>query len=50
MSYNGERPLKRAVREQLRNSPSMKLIEGDFKPGDRIKVTASDDELVFAKK
>ncbi len=46
----GARPLKRAVQEQLLNPLSMKLLEGDFKPGDRIKVTADDDELKFAKK
>jgi len=46
----GARPLKRAVQEQLLNPLSMKLLEGDFKPGDRIKVTADDDELKFTKK
>jgi len=46
----GARPLKRAVQEQLLNPLSMKLLEGDFKPGDKIKVTASDDELKFAKR
>ena len=43
----GARPLKRAVQEQLLNPLSMKLLEGEFKPGDRIKVTASDEGLVF---
>ncbi len=46
----GARPLKRAVQEQLLNPLSMKLLEGDFKPGDKIKVTAKDDELVFQRK
>jgi ATP-dependent Clp protease ATP-binding subunit ClpB len=46
----GARPLKRAVQEQLLNPLSMKLLEGDFKPGDRIKVSASDGELVFQRK
>jgi ATP-dependent Clp protease ATP-binding subunit ClpB len=45
----GARPLKRAVQEQLLNPLSMKLLEGEFKPGDKIKVTSKDDELVFAK-
>ena len=45
MSYNGERQLKRAVQEPLRIPPSMKLVGGEFKPGDKIKVTAKDDEL-----
>ena len=46
----GARPLKRAVQEQLLNPLSMKLLEGEFKPGDKIKVTVKDDELVFQKK
>ncbi|MGD0252595.1 MAG: hypothetical protein ABSC01_07850 [Verrucomicrobiota bacterium] len=46
----GARPLKRVVQEQLLNPLSMRLLEGDFKPGDKIKVTAKGDELVFDKK
>jgi ATP-dependent Clp protease ATP-binding subunit ClpB len=46
----GARPLKRAIQEQVLNPLSLRLLEGDFKPGDRINVTAKGDELVFAKK
>jgi ATP-dependent Clp protease ATP-binding subunit ClpB len=46
----GARPLKRAVQEHILNPLSMKLLEGEFKPGDRIKVSAKDGELVFEKK
>jgi ATP-dependent Clp protease ATP-binding subunit ClpB len=46
----GARPLKRAVQDQLLNPLSLKLLEGEFKPGDKIKVTAKDDELVFTRK
>ena len=46
----GARPLKRAVQEQLLNPLSMKLLEGEFKPGDKIKVTVKDEELVFQRK
>jgi len=46
----GARPLKRAVQERILNPLSLRLLEGEFKPGDKIKVTAKDDELVFAKK
>ena len=46
----GARPLKRAVQDQLLNPLSMKLLEGEFKPGDKIKVTAKGDELVFQRK
>jgi ATP-dependent Clp protease ATP-binding subunit ClpB len=43
----GARPLKRAVQEQLLNPLATKLLEGEFKPGDRIKVTADGEGLVF---
>jgi ATP-dependent Clp protease ATP-binding subunit ClpA len=46
----GARPLKRALQEQLLNPLSMKLLDGEFRPGDKIKVTTKDDELVFQKK
>jgi hypothetical protein len=28
----------------------LRLLEGEFKPGDKIKVTVKADELVFEKK
>jgi ATP-dependent Clp protease ATP-binding subunit ClpB len=46
----GARPLKRAVQDQLLNPLSLRLLEGEFKPGDKINVTAKDDELVFSRK
>jgi ATP-dependent Clp protease ATP-binding subunit ClpB len=46
----GARPLKRAIQERILNPLSMRLLEGDFKPGDRIKVTAKNDLLVFQRK
>jgi ATP-dependent Clp protease ATP-binding subunit ClpB len=46
----GARPLKRAIQDQLLNPLSMRLLEGEFKPGDKIKVTVKDDELVFTRK
>ena len=46
----GARPLKRAVQEHLLNPLSLRLLDGEFKPGDKIKVTANDGELVFQKK
>jgi len=46
----GARPLKRAVQEYLLNPLSLRLLEGEFKPGDKIKVTVKDDELVFQAK
>jgi ATP-dependent Clp protease ATP-binding subunit ClpB len=46
----GARPLKRAIQEHLLNPLSLRLLDGEFKPGDRIKVTAMNDALVFEKK
>ena len=46
----GARPLKRAVQERILNPLSMRLLEGQFKSGDKIKVTAKGDELLFEKK
>jgi ATP-dependent Clp protease ATP-binding subunit ClpB len=46
----GARPLKRAVQDLLLNPLSMRLLDGEFKPGDRIKVHAKDGELAFARK
>ena len=45
----GARPLKRAVQDLLLNPLSLKLLAGDFAPGDRVKVTATADELHFTK-
>ena len=46
----GARPLKRAVQEQLLNPLSMKLLAGEFRPGNKIKVTGDGDELKFQRK
>ncbi len=46
----GARPLKRAVQDRILNPLSLRLLEGEFKPGDKIKITAKGDELVFEKK
>jgi ATP-dependent Clp protease ATP-binding subunit ClpB len=46
----GARPLKRAIQEHLLNSLSVRLLEGEFKPGDKIKVSAKDGGLVFQRK
>ena len=46
----GARPLKRTIQEMLLDPLAMRLLDGGFKSGDRIKVTAQGDELVFVKK
>ncbi len=46
----GARPLKRAIQEHLLDPLATKLLAGEFKPGDKIKVTAKDGALVFHRK
>src|SRR4029077_52089 len=46
----GARPLKRAIQDLLLDPLATKLLVGEFKPGDRIKVQAHDGELDFEKK
>ncbi|MGN6553072.1 MAG: ATP-dependent chaperone ClpB [Verrucomicrobiota bacterium] len=46
----GARPLKRALQDQLLDPLATKLLVGDFKPGDHIKVSADDGHLQFEKK
>src|SRR5712691_7721950 len=46
----GARPLKRAIQEHLLDPLAMKVLAGEFKPGDRIKASAQDSELVFQRK
>jgi ATP-dependent Clp protease ATP-binding subunit ClpB len=46
----GARPLKRAIQEHLLDPLATKLLAGEFKPGDKIKVSAKDGELIFQRK
>ena len=41
--------LKRAIQRLLENPLALRLLEGDFAEGDRIRVDASDGELAFEK-
>jgi ATP-dependent Clp protease ATP-binding subunit ClpB len=44
----GARPLKRAIQDKLLNPLAQRLLAGDFKPGDTVKVGAGrGDELEF---
>jgi len=43
----GARPLKRTIQEQLLNPLATRLLDGDFKPGDHIRVRLAKDELAF---
>jgi ATP-dependent Clp protease ATP-binding subunit ClpB len=46
----GARPLKRAIQERLLDPLATRLLKGEFKAGDRIKVTARDGDLEFSAK
>jgi ATP-dependent Clp protease ATP-binding subunit ClpB len=45
----GARPLKRVIQKQLVDKLALRLLEGDFAPGDRVLVDAADGQLNFAK-
>ena len=45
----GARPLKRVIQKQLVDKLALKLLDGEFQPGDRVRVDAVDGELAFAK-
>ena len=46
----GARPLKRAIQEHLLDPLAMRVLAGDFKPGDSIAATVHDGILAFQKK
>jgi ATP-dependent Clp protease ATP-binding subunit ClpB len=43
----GARPLKRTVQEQLLNPLATRLLNGEFKPGDNIRIGLAKNELTF---
>jgi ATP-dependent Clp protease ATP-binding subunit ClpB len=45
----GARPLKRAIQQQIENPLAQKILQGEFVPGDRIRIGAHEGELTFAK-
>ncbi len=45
----GARPLKRAIQQQIENPLAQRILQGEFMPGDRIRVSVQDGELGFAK-
>jgi ATP-dependent Clp protease ATP-binding subunit ClpB len=45
----GARPLKRAIQQQIENPLAQKILQGEFVPGDRIKVGSRDGHIVFSK-
>jgi ATP-dependent Clp protease ATP-binding subunit ClpB len=45
----GARPLKRTIQRMIQDPLAVKILAGEFKEGDRVKVDAHGDELVFSR-
>jgi ATP-dependent Clp protease ATP-binding subunit ClpB len=45
----GARPLKRAIQQQIENPLAQKILQGEFVPGDRIRIATHDGALTFSK-
>jgi ATP-dependent Clp protease ATP-binding subunit ClpB len=45
----GARPLKRVIQKQLVDKLALRLLEGEFGPGDRVRVDAEGGELAFER-
>ena len=43
----GARPLKRAIQRYVESALSMRLLNGEFKSGDRIRIDVGDNDLTF---
>jgi ATP-dependent Clp protease ATP-binding subunit ClpB len=45
----GARPLKRAIQQQIENPLAQRILKGEFAPGDRIRASVRDGQIVFSK-
>ncbi|RMD94164.1 MAG: ATP-dependent chaperone ClpB [Calditrichaeota bacterium] len=45
----GARPLKRILQREIVNALAVKILEGQFNPGDFVKIDAKNNQLVFEK-
>jgi ATP-dependent Clp protease ATP-binding subunit ClpB len=45
----GARPLKRAIQQQIENPLAQRILKGEFIPGDQIRATTRDGQIVFNK-
>ncbi|WP_374686301.1 ATP-dependent Clp protease ATP-binding subunit [Promineifilum sp.] len=43
----GARPLKRAIQRYVESPLSVRLLKGEFKTGDRVRIDVADDQLDF---
>src|SRR5215470_12834884 len=44
----GARPLKRTIQRLIQDPLAVKILQGDFREGDRVKVDSDGDEMVFS--
>ena len=44
----GARPLKRTIQRLIQDPLAVKILAGEFKEGDCVKVDVEDDELIFS--
>ena len=42
-------PLKRVIQKRLVDRLALAILEGEFQPGDTVRVEAADGDLVFTK-
>ena len=45
----GARPLKRTIQRRVLDPLALRVLEGDFREGDRVTVDLGDNELTFEK-
>jgi ATP-dependent Clp protease ATP-binding subunit ClpB len=45
--HYGARPLKRTLQRRVQNPLAMKLLQGEFKPGDTVRVDVKDGQFNF---
>jgi ATP-dependent Clp protease ATP-binding subunit ClpB len=45
----GARPLKRVIQKQLVDKLALKILEGEFGDGDRVRVDAAEGEIAFER-
>jgi ATP-dependent Clp protease ATP-binding subunit ClpB len=45
----GARPLKRVIQKRLVDRLALRLLEGEFRPGDRVVVDAAEGDLTFER-
>jgi ATP-dependent Clp protease ATP-binding subunit ClpB len=43
----GARPLKRAIQRELQDPLALKILQGEFREGDTLRVEAKDGQLIF---